>query len=162
MNSNRDIIIRIDNIVYGGYGLGRVDGKVIFVESGIPGDVVKIALKEEHKDYSTAVITGIIEPSSQRVTPICPVADLCGGCSYLNVNYDSELEFKRSIIIDQLKRVAHLKDEELPDIKTIADNRYNYRSHTRFNTENGIKGFFRRGTNTIVGFPDNVFLLLSI
>jgi 23S rRNA (uracil1939-C5)-methyltransferase len=59
MTNNRDII-RIDNIVYGGYGLGRLDGKVIFVESAIPGEIVKITIKEEHKDYSIAIIEKII------------------------------------------------------------------------------------------------------
>jgi len=161
MNSNRDIIIRIDNIVYGGYGIGRIDGKIIFVESAIPGDVVKISLKEEYKDYSTAIIDNIIEPSPQRVKPECPVADLCGGCSYLNVSYDAELDFKRLIIKDQLRRVANIKEEDLPEIKTISDKRYGYRSHTRFNCGHGIKGFFRKGTNEIVGFPDKGCLLLS-
>ncbi|HOP28493.1 MAG TPA: methyltransferase domain-containing protein [Spirochaetota bacterium] len=161
MNNNRDIIIRIDNVVYGGYGLGRLDGKIIFIESAIPGDVLKITLKEEYKDYSTAVIDKIIEPSTQRVKPDCPVADLCGGCTYLSVSYNTELEFKRSIIRDQLKRVANIQEENLPEIETVSDKRYGYRSHTRFNTGHGIKGFFKKGTNEIVEFPDQGCLLLS-
>lgn len=161
MTSIKDIIIRIDNVVYGGYGLARLDGKVIFVESAIPGDILKIAINEDHKDYSTAIITDIIEPSDKRIKPECPVADLCGGCSYLNIGYDTELEFKRKIIIDQLKRVARLNEEELPEIETIAAERYGYRSHTRFNTENGIKGFFKKRSNQLIGFPENGCLLLT-
>jgi 23S rRNA (uracil1939-C5)-methyltransferase len=83
----------------------------------MPGDIVKISIKEEHKDYSTAIIENIIESSPQRIKPECPVADECGGCSYLNVSYDSELEFKRIIIKEQLKRVANIKDEDLPESK---------------------------------------------
>lgn len=160
MNNNRDIIIKIDNIVYGGYGLGRINGKVIFVESAIPGDIVKITIKEDHKDYSTAIIENIIEPSPERIKPDCPVSHLCGGCSYLHVNYATELEYKRRIIKDQLKRVARM-DEDLPEIETISEKRYGYRSHTRFNSDNNIKGFFKKGSNQIVEFPSKGCLLLS-
>lgn len=161
MNSNRDIIIRIDNIVYGGYGLGRHDGKVIFVVSALPGDVVRISIQEEHKDYSIAVIDEVLEASTQRTAPECPVADLCGGCSYLNVSYETELEFKRNIIRDQLNRMAGLAGDKIPEIETVADKRYGYRSHTRFNVAHGSKGFFRKGTNRVVQFPEQGCLLLS-
>lgn len=161
MKSNSDIIIRIDNIVYGGYGLGRHEGKVIFVDSAIPGDLVRVSIREDHKDYSIAVIEEVLETSPQRIRPECPVADICGGCSYLNVSYETELEYKRMIIKDQLKRMAGLAEEKLPAIETISDKRYGYRSHTRFNAEHGVKGFFKKATNQVVQFPVQGCLLLS-
>lgn len=161
MNSNSDIIIRINNVVYGGYGLGRFEGKVIFVESAIPGDLVKISIKEEHKDYTIARIDELLESSHLRIKPECPAADQCGGCSYLNVSYETELEFKRTIIKDQLRRVAGLQEKEFPFIETITDKRFGYRSHTRFNTESVIKGFFKKGSNQLISFPEDGCLLLS-
>ena len=74
MNRGKDIIIKIENIAYGGYGIGRIDGKVVLVESAIPGDVAQIKFREEHRDYSIALIEKIIEPSPSKITPDCPLS----------------------------------------------------------------------------------------
>lgn len=158
---DKDTIINIENIVYGGYGLGRIDGKIFFVDSGIPGDSVKISIREEHKDYSIAGISEIVKQSPLRVQPECPVYGICGGCSYMHVSYATELEFKRTIIKDQLKRVADITDAELPSIETVSGSRFGYRSHTRYNTDGSAKGFFRKQSNVIVPFPEQGCLLLS-
>ncbi len=158
---DKDNLINIESIVFGGYGIGRLDGKVFFVDSGVPGDSVKISIREEHKDYSIAEITDFVKQSPLRVKPECPVYGLCGGCSYMHVSYETELDFKRTIIRDQLKRVAGIDEQDLPHIETITGRRFGYRSHTRYNTNSSATGFFKKQSNIIVPFPEQGCLLLS-
>ncbi len=153
------MIISIENIAYGGYGVGRIDGKAVFVDYALPGDVLEIEIYDDRKSYSFAKHTGILTPSDKRIVPQCPNFGICGGCSYLNLNYKDELEFKRSILSDQLKRIASI---ELPyEIKILADERYHYRSHSSIKCDGPVHGFYGRNSNDIVDFPEGGCLLIA-
>lgn len=151
--------ISIDNIAYGGYGVGRLEGKAVFIDCALPGDELEIEIYEDRKNYSFARYTQILTPSDKRVQPECPNFGICGGCSYLNLNYPDELEFKRSILADQLKRIASI--ELSSEIKILSDERYHYRSHSSIKCDGAVSGFYGRGSNDIVPFPGAGCLLLA-
>ena len=161
MEENSNIIIKIENPAYGGYGVGKHDGKVFFVDCAIPGDTVKVEVYGEHSNYSIARVSEIIESSPLRTAPPCPFFSLCGGCAYQNISYETELSFKKALIIEQLNRVAGLAGSDIPVIEIISGERYRYRSHTRFNTSGYKKGFYKKGTNELVEFPAAGCLLLA-
>ncbi len=153
--------LKIEKPVYGGYGLGYSDGKVIFVEKAIPGDTVDTELYSEKKSHAFGRILALKEPSPRRVQSPCPVFSECGGCSYLITDYENELKLKHDILMDALKRTAGMADEDLPVINTVSGPRIHYRSHAGIKTDGRAAGFFRRGTNELCPFPSVGCLLLS-
>ena len=85
------IEIAIENMAYGGRGIGRVDGFVVFVRGGVPGDRIKARIYKKKKDYAEAGLVEIISPSSNREDAPCPYFGYCGGCQWQNVAYEKQL-----------------------------------------------------------------------
>lgn len=153
--------LTIEKAVYGGYGLGFLDGRAVFVDKAVPGDKVSVEIISEKKDHSFGRIAEIISPSHMRIKPLCESFHECGGCSYLCLNYDDEIIFKKNILTEQLIRIGGIKTPELPDIDIIAGERFFYRSHASIKRSAGSVGFFGRGTNNIKPFPPEGCLLLA-
>lgn len=104
--------ITINSMAYGAAGVGRSDeGKVIFVPRTAPGDVVDVELTHQTASYSEGVVQTIVEPSPLRVKPICPHADVCGGCPWMHLSYSAQLEAKRANVVSQLSRIGGFKRE---------------------------------------------------
>src|SRR5512139_3399608 len=82
-------IVRAEMPVYGGYVICR-DGKIVFIRGAIPGELVEIFVEEKKKDYSLATVRHIIEPSSYRRKPPCPVFGTCGGCQLQFMEYEKQ------------------------------------------------------------------------
>ncbi len=151
--------IVIDNIAYGGYGVGRVDGKAVFVDYAVPGDELEIEIYDDRKNFSFASFKEIVKPSDKRVNSPCPNFGICGGCSYLNLSYSDEIDFKKIILKDQLKRIASLIN--VPEINIITGDRFHYRSHSSVKCNHDICGFYGKNSNDIIPFPESGCKLLS-
>jgi len=145
--------ITITNIAYGGFGIGRINGKTIFVDSAVPGDVLQIDIFRDAKNYSFARQLSIIRPSPLRVQPECPNFGECGGCSYLNIDYTTEIDFKLKILTGLLQRIAGLSLDDIPEIDVITDSRFSYRSHAGIKISGTRKGFYAGDSNSFVEFP---------
>ena len=152
-------IVTIEKAAYEGYGIAYIDGKVIFVEGGIPNEKVSIEIIKNNKDYSFAKIVSVIEESQHRILPLCPIFDLCGGCSYQNVSYEFELELKKNILIDSLKRIGKIPENDIPEIETIFSERFFYRSHGRFFVEDNI-GFMSKKSHQFIALPQTGCLIM--
>ena len=151
--------IIIDNIAYGGYGVGRIDGKAVFVDYALPGDELDVEIYDDRKSFSFASNREILKPSEKRIESPCPNFGTCGGCSYLNVNYYDEIEFKKTILKDQLKRIAALELDS--EINIITGERFHYRSHSSVKCDGSSCGFYAKNSNDIVPFPESGCLLIS-
>ena len=94
-----DIIeLTIEKLVYTGAALSHYEGKAVFIENAVPGDKIKARILRINKNFIRAKITEIIEPSSHRVKPFCPLFNACGGCSLQNVEYDFLISQKQGIL----------------------------------------------------------------
>ncbi len=151
--------ILIENIAFGGYGVGRIDGKAIFVDYALPGDELDIEIYDHRKNFSFARCLDVLNPSEKRIKSPCPNFGICGGCSYLNLNYQEEIGFKKSILKDQLKRIASVELEA--DIKIVSDERYKYRSHASIKCDGISPGFYGRNSNNIIQFPETGCMLMA-
>ncbi|MGI9533642.1 MAG: class I SAM-dependent RNA methyltransferase [Thermodesulfobacteriota bacterium] len=142
--------IKIDKLSYGGPGVGRVDGKVVFVDGGVPGDILNIKIIKEKGSYNRAVIEDIIAPSEERTEPECEFFAQCGGCNWQYINYKTQLREKREIVSDSLLRIGKLTDIEVDNI-TGSPNVYGYRNRvllTVFKEDNEYKvGYFEEGSS---------------
>jgi 23S rRNA (uracil1939-C5)-methyltransferase len=100
--------LTIDDLAFGGEGVGRIDGYVVFVPGAIPGDRRKVRVTERRARYGRAVIEEVETPSPDRVAPPCPYFGRCGGCRLQHVSYAAQLAFKEKQVRDCLDRLGKL------------------------------------------------------
>jgi 23S rRNA (uracil1939-C5)-methyltransferase len=86
-----ELTIRINEIAFGGSGVGKADGKVIFVPFTIDGELAKVRITESHKSFSVASVQAILQASPYRDNPPCPYYQTCGGCDYQHIQYAHQL-----------------------------------------------------------------------
>ena len=103
-----------EKLVYEGSALAKVDGFPIFIDGGCPGDKLKIRIKKANKSFANAEILEILEPSAHRVKPFCPIHNVCGGCGWQYVDYDFQLEQKRNIVFETIKKITGREIEVKP------------------------------------------------
>ena len=130
-----------------GDGIARTaEGRVVFVEGGVPGDRVELSVPRKQKGSLRARIARIVEASPDRVDPRCPHFGQCGGCQWQHVRYAAQLEAKRKNVRAALERIGGLSlDRDVEIVASPAD--YRYRARTRVVEVEGGVGYRRRGSN---------------
>ncbi|MBW2167764.1 MAG: 23S rRNA (uracil(1939)-C(5))-methyltransferase RlmD [Deltaproteobacteria bacterium] len=127
-----DIVeLRINKIAYGGQGVARVDGLVIFVRGGIPGDTVTARVFRKRKGYAEAEIIELVDPSPDRIDAPCPYNGYCGGCQWQHVVYERQLEYKMEHIRESMARIGSLVDVLVHDV-VPSEKRFAYRNKMEF------------------------------
>jgi 23S rRNA (uracil1939-C5)-methyltransferase len=115
----------IEDYAAEGKSLARRDGKVIFVERTVPGDVVDVFLNKNKKDWAEGYPLTFHELSPARVTPFCTHFGDCGGCQWQMVSYEQQLQFKQKQVLDALQRIGKVPlPEALPIIGAKEDRYY--------------------------------------
>lgn len=118
-----------------GKALGRIDGKVIFVEGAVPGDVADVLITRNKKDWAEGKATKIKELSKERIEPFCVHFGVCGGCKWQMLPYQKQLEYKEQETIEAFKRIGHLKD--IPVLPIIGSEKtIHYRNKLEFTFSN--------------------------
>jgi 23S rRNA (uracil1939-C5)-methyltransferase len=123
--------LAIDDLAFGGEGVGRADGYVVFVPGGVPGDRLRVRLEQARSRFGRAVIEAVEQPSPHRVEPPCPYFGRCGGCRLQHVDYAAQLTFKSKQVADALQRLGGLAAVELRPILG-APEIYGYRNKMEF------------------------------
>lgn len=113
VNKNDEVIIDIEDIGSDGEGIGKYQGYTIFVKNALVGDRIKTKLMKTKKSYGYGRLIEIIEPSPYRVTPKCPIADKCGGCSIQHLDYKRQLEYKQNKVKNCLERIGGFPEDML-------------------------------------------------
>jgi 23S rRNA (uracil1939-C5)-methyltransferase len=98
--------LRVEDYAAEGKSLARVDGKVIFIENVVPGDVVDVKLSKNKKDWAEGYPLQIHEYSKERVEPFCPHFGVCGGCQWQMLPYEKQLQYKQKQVEETLKRIG--------------------------------------------------------
>ena len=137
---HQELELDIDALSNAGDGIGRVDGWVVFVPFALPGDRVKARVWRNDKNYSSADLVEIINPSQDRVEPGCRLFGTCGGCQYQHLSYDRQLLWKTRQVADLLRLQAGL---ELPvsgldDEGSVAPDRASARQRVRRPATQGL------------------------
>lgn len=153
--------VKIEKFAYGGYGLGFIDGKACFVQYAVPGDIVKINIYKDKKDFSFGKIIYFIEKSEIRRAPECQIFGACGGCDYLNLSYEEEMEAKKAILLEAMTRTGRISSDKIPKISVIKSNRFHYRSHASVKSSKNKFGFYAKESNRLVSFPAEGCMLLA-
>lgn len=157
---NDEIVITIEDLGKDGEGIGHVDGYALFVKGALPGEKVLVHLMKLNKNYGFARLVEILEPSKERMTPSCPSASLCGGCTLQHFSYEGQLAFKEKKVKDCLERLGGVDLSSvtwLPILGMTGENEspWHYRNKAQFpvrEDENGIPqtGFFAGRSHRLI------------
>jgi len=152
------LLLTIEKLIYGGDGLARLPadehgrGKAVFVPFVLGGEKIEASLVEQKPGFARAQANAILESSSHRVTPDCPYFGQCGGCHYQHATYEHQLQIKKEILRETLRRTAKL---ELPfEIEVHPSPPWNYRNRSRLQVQTRpafAAGYFKLASHEL--FP---------
>jgi tRNA/tmRNA/rRNA uracil-C5-methylase (TrmA/RlmC/RlmD family) len=145
----RRVDLKIEDIAFGGKGVGREQGKAVFVPYTIEGELVSAEILREKKQFAEAELVEVKESSSHRVRPECPYFGHCGGCAYQHIDYEHQLAIKWRQVRDVLQRIGKLKDIPIRPI-IPSPKQYEYRNRITVHVQDGVIGFFRRDSHRLI------------
>src|SRR5215467_4550702 len=145
----RVVDLKIEDIAFGGKGVGREQGKAVFVPYTIEGELVSSEIVREKKQFAEAELVEVKETSSHRVRPECPYFGHCGGCAYQHIDYEHQLAIKWRQVRDVLERIGKLKDIPMRPI-IPSPKHYEYRNRITVHVQDGMIGFFRRDSHRLI------------
>jgi 23S rRNA (uracil1939-C5)-methyltransferase len=131
IRKGQELELVVDKIAHGGPGVARVDGFVVFVRGGVPGDRILGRVYRKKRGYAEAALLEVLEPSPDRTEPPCPYCGTCGGCQWQHIQYDAQLDYKRSHVKETVERIGGLQD--VPVHPTVPSDRvFGYRNKMEF------------------------------
>lgn len=140
-------VLEIESLDLEGQGVAHFDGKVIFVEGALPGEIVEAEVTRRKKSYDKAILRRVIKASSQRVDPACPHFGVCGGCSMQHLDVRAQVAIKQRVLEDNLERLGKVvPDQILPPLHGPT---WNYRFRARLSA----RLVFKKG-GVLVGFRE--------
>ena len=147
------IQVKIDDLAFGGKGVARANGLVIFVEGGLPGDEVEARIVKTRGNYAEATVENLIAGSHHRVAPACEHFGRCGGCKWQNLDYSIQKKYKEDQLRKALIHVGGIAD---PPVEPIigAKKIYFYRNKMEFSFHIGDKGETLLGLHLSGRFKD--------
>jgi 23S rRNA (uracil1939-C5)-methyltransferase len=158
---NKHIVLNnvlVEDYAAEGKSIARTDGKVIFIEKVVPGDVVDVRLGKNKKDWAEGTPTFFHAYSKERVQPFCPHFGICGGCKWQMLPYQKQLQYKQQQTVDQLKRIGQVSLPETIPILGCAETRF-YRNkleytftNKRYLTNEEVKNPEVSGFQDVAGF----------
>ena len=148
VHKGEEVELRIDSLAYGGNGVGRLDGFVVFVRGGLPGDLVRARATKVKRGFAEAIRTELLEPGPDRVDAPCRHFGVCGGCRFQDLAYERQLDAKHEQVRDALVRLGGFDSPPLEPI-VPARSVYGYRNKLEYSFAPGddglVLGFHRAG-----------------
>lgn len=145
IKKNMVVSVEVDDLAYGGMGVGRVDGFVFFIERALPGDLVRAKVFKKASNHAQCFIEELVRPSPLRIDAPCKLFGTCGGCAWQNLDYAEQLRWKAKQAAGVLR---HISGQEIPESLPIigSPNIWNYRNKMEFTFGTG------KAEETILGF----------
>ncbi len=139
MRKKKNIVLEevlVENYAAEGKSLARRDGKVVFIENVVPGDVVDVRLLKNKKDWAEGYPIAFKSYSKERVEPFCQHFGVCGGCQWQMLPYQKQLQYKHQQVFDNLTRIGKISlPEFLPIVGADEDKFYRNKLEYTFSTK---------------------------
>lgn len=139
--------VEVTKLDHQGRGIAKINDKIIFIPNALPEETVDVDIILEKKKYYEGIIKETINASDKRIKSICPYFEECGGCQFLNMNYQDSLDYKQNKVEEIMNKYLDIKIK-INNIVACDNNLY-YRNKTTFQVKNDI-GFFKEKTNTLI------------
>lgn len=136
--------LKIVDISYDGSGVGKKDGKVIFVPKTLVGEFVDVELVKENSKFAIAKAVSVKRTNANRCEPACKYYNICGGCDFQHCTYQHELFLKEKILRGELNKVGFCGDIKI----NKSDDRYFYRNKLKLEVVNSLLGYFEPKSHT--------------
>ena len=136
-------IVKLDDF---GRGICFVNNKVTFVPNTIPGDIVNIKIVKENKKYNEAILIDLVKSSSKRIDAPCPYFGICGGCTLQTLSYEKGIDYKKEKVINYFKKMGLIINPSL----ITNDTPYNYRNKITLKVVNGVVGYYKLNSHSVV------------
>jgi len=163
--SGKQVEIEITDLAFNGKSVGHVDGKVVFLDGGLPGERVVAEIVGSKPRYDKGVVLKILRPSEKRVVAPCSHFEYCGGCTWQDLTYQSQLIYKKKQVTDCLERIGGLSDTIVRDVVgSVEVFRYRNKMEFSFNAagDTFTLGLHRRGRFDEIFDVEQCFLTQDI
>ena len=148
VSKDQELELQIDSLAYGGNGVARLNGFVVFVRRGLPGDVVRARVTKVKRNHAEALAVDVVTPSPLRVEAPCRHYPACGGCRFQDLAYESQVAAKEEQVADALRRIGGIPEPPLEPIMPAVEV-FHYRNKLEYSftaTPDGpALGFHRAG-----------------
>src|SRR6266487_3982185 len=149
VTKGEELELDVDSLAYGGTGVARLDGFVVFVRRGLPGDRVRARVTKVKRSHAEALATEVLRPGPERVEAPCAHYPACGGCRFQDLAYEAQLEQKQLQVRDALQRLARIPEPPLDRIVPCEPEIFHYRNKLEYSftqtPEGPALGFHRAG-----------------
>ncbi len=148
MQSTKPIFTaQIERLSHEGRGIVVADGKTVFINGGLPGETVDYVVTRKRGKFNEGKVVAIQNTAPERVTPPCPHAELCGGCSLQHMSSDQQIALKQTVLLEQLQHFSQLEPEKvLPPLRSPLTG---YRHKARL----GVR-YVRKKQKLLIGFRE--------
>ena len=158
VQKGEELELRIDSLAFGGSGVSRHDGFVVFVRGGLPGDDVRARITKVKRGFAEGVVTDLVQGSPARVVAPCRHFGTCGGCRFQDLAYDVQVAEKERQVRDALVRIGRFTEPPLEPLVPAAS-QFGYRNKLEYSftvTDSGIDlGFHRAGRwDEVIGIEE--------
>ena len=138
--------VYIERMDHFGNGIGKIDGKIVFVSGALTGETVDVTITKNKKNYMEASVNNVIYKSSKRVKPFCKYFNLCGGCALCHLNYENTLEYKK----ERVKNIL-FKNNITNEINVIKNkNDLYYRNKIELKIVDKKLGFYKKSSHKLI------------
>jgi 23S rRNA (uracil1939-C5)-methyltransferase len=127
-----ELELDVDSLAYGGNGVARLDGFVVFVRRGLPGDRVRARVTKVKRSHAEALATEVLRPGPERVEAPCAHFPACGGCRFQDLAYEAQLEQKQLQVRDALQRLGGIPEPPLEQIRPCEPEIFHYRNKLEY------------------------------
>lgn len=144
--------IKIVDILQDGRGIGRTESKTAFIEKAIFGEICDIKINNEKKNFYEAIKISTSQKSPYYRKPPCPYYNECGGCSIMDINYETQMKLKKNLVKKSLEKLAKIK---IFDLDIIKGKEFSYRNKIRLKiTDQGELAYSKKYSNKLVEIKD--------
>jgi 23S rRNA (uracil1939-C5)-methyltransferase len=128
---DQELELKVDSLAYGGNGVARLNGFVVFVRRGLPGDTVRARVTNVKRNHAEALALEVVEPGAPRVEAPCSHYPACGGCRFQDLAYEAQVAAKEEQVREALRRIGGLADPPLEPILP-AESVFHYRNKLEY------------------------------
>jgi 23S rRNA (uracil1939-C5)-methyltransferase len=131
VQKDQELELKVESLAYGGNGVARLNGFVVFVRRGLPGDTVRARVTKVKRNHAEALATEIVEPGAPRVDAPCRHYPACGGCRFQDLAYEAQAAAKHEQVHDALRRIGGIPEPPLEPI-VPAESAFHYRNKMEY------------------------------